>query len=224
MNPSHPAPSPARPRVTSATVRVAVALATLVAAAVSGAAAGHGRAPSARQSAPPAAVAQGPQAPRDVSPDHGVVRVADHCSMTETNGLVPAAGATPPSGGSPDAARPVPRGGGIPPDFLPVAVITCGLAEETGPDGKVHQLAVERRATADIEPLLVAYESPMPAFAVGGGCTAQLDTDPAIAFVDARGDAIWPAAPRDTCQHITVGVNAALTALKWTVVDRRPVD
>jgi hypothetical protein len=203
---------------------VAAALAAAVAAAVLGASAGHGGGGRVTGPSGPAVVAQGPQAGRGGGdPDRGVVRVADHCSMTAANSLVPVAGGTPPNAGSPDAPLMVRRGGGIPPDFLPVAVITCGFAEETGPDGTVHRLAVERRATADLEPLLVAYQSPMPSFAAGGGCTAQLDTDPAIAFVDAQGNAIWAAAPRDTCQHVTSGVRAALTALTWTVVDHKPV-
>jgi hypothetical protein len=75
----------------------------------------------------------------------------------------------------------------------------------------------------DLEPLLVAYQSPMLSFAVGGGCTAQLDTDPVIALVDAQGNAIWPGAPRDSCHHVTPGVRAALSALTWTVTETKPL-
>jgi hypothetical protein len=142
--------------------------------------------------------------------------------MTAANSLVPAASAAP-AAGDPGAPRLVRQGGGIPAGFEPVEVIACGMSAETAPDGAVRRSAVEQRATQDLEPLLVAYQSPMPSFSTGGGCTAELDDDPAIALVDAQGDAIWPGAPRDACHHVTRGVQAALSALKWTVTDSKPV-
>jgi hypothetical protein len=115
------------------------------------------------------------------------------------------------------------QGGGIPPGFQPVAVIACGMAAGTAPDGALRLSAVQQRATQDLEPLLVAYQSPMPSFAIGQGCTAELDTDPVIALVDARGDAIWPGAPRDACHHVSRSVQVALSSLKWTLTDSKPV-
>lgn len=223
MNTSLPAPPPARPRATSAVVRVGAALAAVVVAAVWGTSAGSGG------TVPSAAAAQtslaAPRAPRSgvASADHGIVRVTAHCSMTAANALVPADGTTPPAAGGPGSARLAPQGGSIPPGFEPVAVISCGLADAAGPDGAVHRSAVERRATADLESLFIAYQSPLPSFAAGGGCTAQLDTDPVIAFVDAKGEAIWPSAPRDSCNHVTPQVRGALAKIAWTVAASRAV-
>lgn len=225
MSPSHPDPRRARPRVMPPALPVAMALVLAVCAALWGAAehpAAQGAGSSASAAPGRSAPGSGPgSGPGNVWP-RGVVRVDAHCTMTAANSLVPAAGATP-AGGDPEAPQVVRRGGGIPADFEPVAVIACGMATDTAPNGAVRQSAVEQRATQDLEPLLVAYQSPMPSFGIPEGCTAELDTDPVIAFVDARGDAIWPGAPRDACHHVSRGVQAALSALKWTLTDSKPV-
>ena len=143
------------------------------------------------------------------------VYVENQCSFTTANTLVPK-GSGPPFLMGPERAGSG-HGGAIPDGFAPVGVIGCGLDVQSTPEDGTSQIATQRRADGDLDDLISAYRMPAPPDH-GNGCTAEMDADPVIAFVDAKGTAIWPAPPRDArCGHISTRVSAALKALHWTV-------
>jgi hypothetical protein len=143
------------------------------------------------------------------------VYVQAGCSFTLLNTLLPtdptqrsAPGPDNPGGG---------HGGAIPAEFSPVRVIGCGMGVESSPGEGTWQLATQTTADGDLDDLVAAYRGPAPAPA-GSVCRAYADHDPVIAFVDAKGVAVWPAPPRDgVCGHISTRVTTAMNALRWRV-------
>lgn len=107
----------------------------------------------------------------------------------------------------PECPLPPDRGGPIPKGFKAVRVIECGLP---GGDGAltdpnaVHALVAAYRTTHTRE-----YISSKTA------CALFADNDLPIAFVDAHGVAIEPAAPRDICGHVVGAVRDAAGKAQW---------
>jgi hypothetical protein len=148
-------------------------------------------------------------------PDSATVYVKTACSLTAGNTLVPLDPAKSPtaSPGYPGLGR----GGAIPAGFAPVSVIGCGMDVQDVPGDGTWQVATQTEADGDLDDLVAAYRMPAPT-PPGNVCTTDMDLDPAIAFVDAGGTAIWPAPPRDAiCHHISTRVTAAMRALHWPV-------
>lgn len=95
--------------------------------------------------------------------------------------------------------------------FHPVVALVCQTVQRE--TGAVHV----REASTDIRPLVAALQRP-DALPSSGLCPAIAWDGPVLIFIDARGDTLRPAYPRDPCglpQRTVLGV---LHALRWTEV------
>lgn len=145
------------------------------------------------------------------------VRVADHCPMTAANTLTVL---------DPESAKLYPHIGALPADFVPVRVFTCETDDRAVSGDGNWRFAIERTAPGDvIARLAAAYRIPAAFKSDGRHCPGEfIYPDPQIAFVDAQGTAIWPAAPRDpVCGEVIAAVDLAEQTASWTTTDTRRV-
>lgn len=99
--------------------------------------------------------------------------------------------------------------------------MNCGTQDENVPGSGTWRVATQgSSAPGDLVALLGAYALPS-GNNVGRSCTGELDFDPYVVLIDGKGDAIWPAAPRDGCGRVRAEVTAAIAATHWTVTESK---
>jgi hypothetical protein len=108
-------------------------------------------------------------------------------------------------------------------DFIPVAVVICGLEAQRRPDGGQDLVATERR-TEEVSALVTALrlaDEPRPDGPVA--CTDEMPLAPWLALVDA--DGVWtrPGIPLDRCGKLRAEVREALGALPLVTVATRTI-
>jgi hypothetical protein len=96
-----------------------------------------------------------------------------------------------------DPADDAPEAGALPPDFHPIAVVTC--TEATTEDDAVNGIATvdEEHWTGDLSAVLMAFAQPSRPQSWFSDCTASAARLPAVWLVDAADRAVRPAFPHE---------------------------
>lgn len=104
-------------------------------------------------------------------------------------------------------------------DDVPTAVLVCDAQTEVVPGDGEYLVAVRKRATQGLEPVLAALRLPAPPPPAGNnGCAAYASQNWVV--LEIGGAPVTIATPVDTCQHRLPEVDTALAALVWTEVSR----